>query len=172
MFFELIGTVMAGIAAAMLVWAIRRWKPQVPAWLMPAGAGAAMIAAAISSEYGWYGRMAGQLPDGFVVAQTVEETAPWRPWSYLLPYTGRFIAVDQATMRTSPEDPGQRMVDLYFFGRWAPLQKLTVLWDCSGNRTATIGNGAAFDADGKVAGAEWQPIAADDPVRMAACAGA
>jgi hypothetical protein len=170
MFFELVGTVMAGLSAALLIWAIRRWKPGIPSWLLPAGAGAAMILAAVSSEYGWYGRMAGQLPDGFVVAQTMDEDSPWRPWTRVFPYTSRFIAVDQATARTNPEDPAQRMVDLYFFGRWAPLQKLTILWDCAQNRTATLGDEAAFAAAGDLDGIDWQPIAADDPVRAAACA--
>jgi hypothetical protein len=116
--------------------------------------------------------MAGQLPDSFVVARKVEETAPWRPWSYVVPYVGRFIAMDKASLRTNPQDPSQRMVDLWFFGRWAPLQKLTVLWDCTGNRTATVVEGAAFEEDGSITGVDWQPIPADDPVRMAACAGA
>jgi hypothetical protein len=171
MFFELVGTVMAGLAAALLVWAVRRWKPGVPAWLIPTAAGGAMIAAAVSSEYGWYSRMSGQLPDGFVVAQRIDDPDPWRPWTYVIPYTSRFVAVDQGTTRTDPGDPSQRMVDLYFFGRWAPLQKLTVLWDCAGNRTATLGDGATFTEDGQI-DADWQPIAADDPVRAAACTGA
>jgi hypothetical protein len=170
MFFELVGTIMAGLAAALFVFAIRRWKPAIPKWLMPAAAGGAMILAAISSEYGWYGRVSAQLPEGFVVAQTMEEKAPWRPWSYLIPYTGRFIAVDQGMAKTNPNVPGQRIVDLYFFGRWAPLQRLTVLWDCTGNRTATLGEGAEFTESGEIAGVEWQPIPADDPVRAAACA--
>jgi len=171
MFFELVGTIMAGIATALFVFAIRRWKPEiVPRWLMPVGAGAAMILAAISSEYGWYGRVSGQLPDTFVVAQTMDEKSPLRPWTYLLPYTSRFVAVDQGTAKTHPEVPEQRIVDLYFFGRWAPLQRLTVLWDCSGARTATLGEGAEFMADGQVANVDWQPIRADDPVFRAACA--
>jgi hypothetical protein len=170
MFFELIGTIMAGIAAALFVWAIRRWKPAVPSWLVPASAGAAMIAAAVSSEYGWYGRVSAQLPDHFVVARTVEGQAPWRPWSYVVPNVERFVAIDKSSLRKSPQDPAQRMVDLYFFGRWAPLQKLTVLWDCTGNRTATVVEGAAFAEDGSVTGVDWQPIPADDPVRVAACA--
>ena len=171
MLLEFVGTVMAGLAAGMLVFALRGWKPHlVPKWLLPVAAGAAMILATISSEYGWYGRVSAQLPETFVVAQTVEETAPWRPWTYLAPYVSRFVAVDQGTARTNARVPDQRIVDLYFFGRWAPLQRVTVLWDCAGNRTATLGEGTEFGEDGQVAGADWQPIAADDPILRAACA--
>jgi hypothetical protein len=171
MLLEFVGTLLAGLAAGMLVFAIRSWKPHlVPKWALPVVAGAAMIVATISSEYGWYGRVSEQLPETFVVAQTVEERAPWRPWTYVRPYVTRFVAVDQGTARTHPEVPGQRMVDLYFFGRWTPLRQVTVLWDCPGRRTAALGEGTEFGADGQVAGADWQPIAADDPLFVAACA--
>jgi hypothetical protein len=102
------------------------WKPDlIPRWLLPVAAGGAMLAAAISSEYGWYGRVAGQLPETFVVAQTYDERAALRPWTFLVSYTSRFVAVDRGSTRTNPQLPDQRMVDLYFFGRWAPVQKLT-----------------------------------------------
>lgn len=171
MFFELVGTVMAGISAALLVYALRFWKPDVvPRWLMPVAAGAAMLAAAVSSEYGWYGRVSAQLPETFVVAQTHEERAALRPWTFLVSYTSRFVAVDRGSIRTNPQVPDQRMVDLYFFGRWAPVQRMTVLWDCAGNRTAALGPDAEFDESGQVANAEWRPIPPDDPVFREACA--
>jgi hypothetical protein len=170
MFFELVGTIMAGIAAALLIWAIRRWKPAIPNWVLPVGAGVAMLAAAMSSEYGWYTRISGQLPETFVVAQRLDERSPLRPWTYILPYTSRFVAIDRGSLRTNPQVPDHRMVDLYFFGRWAPNQRLTVLWDCARNRTAALGEGAVFDEDGQVANASWQPVPPDDPVFVAACA--
>lgn len=170
MFFELVGTVMAGIAAALFIWAVRHWKPGLPAWVLPVGAGSAMLAAAVSTEYGWYGRISRQLPETFVVAQRIDEESPLRPWTYVMPFTSRFVAVDTGSLRTNPQVPDQRMIDLYFFGRWAPLQRVTVLWDCAGNRTATLGEGTEFGEDGQVAGADWQPIAADDPILRAACA--
>jgi hypothetical protein len=170
MLLELVGTIMAGLAAGMLVFALRSWKPHlVPKWALPVVAGAAMIIATISSEYGWYGRMAAQLPETFVVAQTVEEQAPWRPWTYISPYVSRFVAVDTGTAKTHPQVPGQRMVDLHFFGRWTPYRRVAVLWDCAGGRTAALGEGVEFGADGQVAGVDWQPIAAEDPLFVAAC---
>lgn len=170
MFFELMGTVLAGLATALLVFAIRRFAPdRVPRWLIPAAAGAAMIAAAISNEYGWYERTASRLPAGFEVANTIEEQAVWRPWTYLVPLTSRFVAVDRASVRTNDDVAGQRIVDLYFFGRWTPVHTVPVLFDCNAGRTATLVQDVQFGEDGQVAGADWSPIASDDPVFMTAC---
>ena len=170
MLLELVGTVLAGLAAGMLVWALRSWKPhRVPKWALPVVAGAAMILATISSEYGWFGRVSAQLPESFVVAQTVEESSFLRPWTYLAPYISRFVAVDRGTAKTHPDAPGQRIVDLHFFGRWTPYRRVGVLWDCTGHRTAALGEGVEFGEGGAVAGVDWQPIAPDDPVFVAAC---
>ena len=76
MIFELIGTILAGVAAALLFWAINRaLKGRLPKWLMPVSAGAAMLLAAISSEYGWYDRTAATMPQGMVVAHAISEPA-------------------------------------------------------------------------------------------------
>lgn len=170
MFFELMGTVLAGLAMALLIFAIRRFAPdRIPRWLMPLGAGAAMIAATISSEYGWYDRTSGTMPESFVVAQSIEETAVYRPWTYLAPIRSRFVAVDTASLRTNEALPDQRIVDLYFFGRWSPVHTVPILFDCAGNRSAALVQDVEFAADGTVPGAEWSGMAADDPVLRTAC---
>lgn len=170
MILELVGTVVAGIAAAGLVLIARSLLGErVPKWLIPIAAGVGMLTATISSEYGWYGRTLAVLPEGFEVAQTVDSRAPWRPWTYLFPYTERFVAVDTVSMRQNPAIAGQRMVDLYFFGRWAPVNRVTALLDCEGNRRAPLVEGASFDDTGQVAGADWISVAADDPVLRVGC---
>lgn len=171
MFFELIGTLMAGAAAALLVWALNRTlKGRLPKWLMPAAAGAAMIVATISSEYGWFARATANLPDGMVVAQTVEETAFYRPWTYAKPFITRFVAVDQISARTHPDQPDQRIVDLVFYGRWTRTAKVPMLFDCKAGRRADIVDGIDFGDNGDVINAQWREVAADDPILKAACA--
>jgi len=170
MIFELVGTVLAGLAAALLVFAVRRYAPErIPNWLIPIAAGLAMIVATISSEYGWYARTADQLPEGVVVAQTVEESAIYRPWTYLVPLTTRFVAVDRAGAKTHPDFPGQRIVDLHFYGRWQPVQSIPVLFDCTRDRSVVIARGTEFDGDGAIADPEWEDMPPDDPVLRAAC---
>lgn len=170
MFFELIGTIMAGVAAALLVWAINRaLKGRLPKWLIPASAGAAMLAATISSEYGWYDRTVATMPEGMVVAQTVEETAFYRPWTYAAPFVSRYVAVDQVSTRTHPDHPDQRLVDLVFYGRWTRTAKVPMLFDCAENRRADVVDGISFDGDGAVTDATWFALDPADPLLVKAC---
>lgn len=170
MFFELIGTIVAGVAAALLVWAVNRaLKGRLPSWLVPAAAGMAMLVATISSEYGWFDRTRATMPGGMVVAQTVEEQSFYRPWTYAKPFISRFVAVDQQTIRTHPDQPGQRLVELVFYGRWARTAKVPVLFDCLENRRADIQDGMEFSADGSVTNAVWRPVQGDNPVFATAC---
>ncbi|MBU2994414.1 hypothetical protein Q4555_06425 [Octadecabacter sp. 1_MG-2023] len=170
MFFELIGTIVAGVAAALLVWAINRsLKGRLPSWLVPVAAGAAMLTATISSEYSWFSRAQSHMPEGFVVAETVEETQFYRPWTYAKPFVSRFIAVDQATARTNPSYPDQRIVDLVIYGRWARTAKIPALFDCAENARADLVDGVEFGTDGEVMNAEWHTMDADAPLLRAAC---
>jgi hypothetical protein len=170
MFFELIGTLVAGIAMALFVWALNRLlKGRFPSWLIPVSAGLAMLVATISSEYGWFERTKATMPDGMVVAQTVEEKVFYRPWTYANPFTSRFIAVDRASTRTHPDHPDKRIVDLVIYGRWSRTAKIPVLFDCALAKRADIVDGVEFSADGSVVGVQWIDMPQDDPVLQVAC---
>ena len=170
MFFELIGTIVAGAAAALLMWALNRTlKGRLPKWLIPASAGAAMLAATITSEYSWYDRTVATMPEGMVVAQTVEETAFYRPWTYAAPFISRYVAVDQQSTRTHPNQPDHRLVDLVFYGRWTRTAKVPMLFDCAENRRADVVDGITFGNDGAVTDAQWFPLPPTDPLLRTAC---
>ncbi|NVK99552.1 hypothetical protein KQ247_17935 [Ruegeria pomeroyi] len=170
MFLELIGTLVAGLAMAGVVMALNRLLGgRLPRWLAPVAAGCGMIGVTIASEYGWYSRTRAALPEGMVVIETVESRALYRPWTYLVPYVDRFAALDSTSLKTHPGQPGQRLFDLYFFGRWAAVNRLPVLVDCDSLRRASLADGAEFAADGSVAGADWRRPPAGDPVIQAAC---
>lgn len=171
MFFELIGTIVAGVAAALLVWAINRTlKGRLASWLVPVAAGGAMLLANITSEYSWFDRAQANMPDGFVVAETVEETQFYRPWTYVKPFVSRFIAVDQATARTHPSQPDHKIVDLVIYGRWARTAKIPALFDCAANARADLVDGVDFGESGEVLNADWHTMDADAPMLRAACA--
>ncbi|MDF3415082.1 hypothetical protein HKX54_11500 [Sulfitobacter sp. M57] len=170
MFFELIGTIVAGVAAALLVWALNRsLKGRLPSWLVPVSAGAAMLLATISSEYSWFARAQSNMPEGFVVAETVEEKKFYRPWTFARPFVSRFIAIDQATIRSHPAHPEQRIVDLVIYGRWARTAKIPALFDCAMHSRADLVDGVEFGDDGQVLNADWHPMEADAPLLRAAC---
>lgn len=170
MFIELIATIFAGIAAAGLMMLVNfATARRLPRWLTPVAAGLGMIAATVSNEYTWYDRTANALPDGMTVAVTGTEQSWVRPWTQAWPYTERFIAVDTGNARRNDNIPGQVLTDIYFFGRWSPVSKAPMLFDCTGQRSALLIDGAAFAEDGSVSDADWQPLPPGDPLLGTAC---
>ena len=170
MFFELIATIVAGFAGAGIALLLNKVVGgRLPRWITPVAAGTAMLATTIANEYVWYERTVAALPSGLEVAITVENKAFYRPWTYLFPFVSRFLAVDTATMRTNEALPGQRMVGVYAFGRWAAPQSRLVMVDCPGGRRADIARGAGFAGDGSIDALAWRDTGLDDPVVRTAC---
>ncbi len=170
MFVELIAVIFAGIACAgialMLNIATGR---RLPRWGMPVAAGLGMLGMTISNEYTWFERTAERLPEGVSVAMTVEEQSWLRPWTQVWPYAKRFVAVDTGTARSHADLPGQRLADLYFFGRWSPVNQAPMLFDCAVGRSALLIDGATFGSDGAVIDAEWEAMPDDDPILKLVC---
>ena len=163
MFFELIAVFVAGFAGAGAFMLLNRiLGGRLPRWLVPVAAGAAMIATTISSEYGWYGRTAEALPEGFTVASVHKARAFYRPWTYAAPMVDRFIAVDHGARRANAETEGLYIADLYFFARWQPVQSVEMMVDCVNHRRADPAGG---DGGAPV----WREAGADDPIVAAVC---
>ena len=170
MLFELIATVVAGFAGAGCALILNKLiGGRLPRWIMPVAAGAAMLGTAIANEYGWYARTAAGLPEGLEVAMTVEDRAIYRPWGYLFPFVSRFLAVDTANARTHASRPGQKLVDVYAFGRWSAPQSRPVMVDCAGGRRADIPPGTTIAPDGSFEGLVWRETGADDEVVATVC---
>lgn len=170
MFVELIATVFAGIACAGLALLLNVVTGRrLPKWVMPVAAGAGMIGMTISNEYTWFNRTAERLPDGVEIAVTVEEQSWWRPWTQVWPYTKRFAAVDTGTARRNENLPDQRLADVYFFGRWSPVNRAPMAFDCAVAQSALLIDGAVFDTDGTITNASWQAMPADDPLLKLVC---
>jgi len=170
MFIELIGTIVAGIACAGVAMMLNRLTGRrLPKWITPVAAGLGMIGMTISNEYTWFERTADTLPEGVEIAMTVEEQSWLRPWTQVWPYTKRFVAVDRAATLTNEAAPDQRLTDLYFFGRWSPVNQAPMLFDCAAAQSAMLIDGARFDADGRIADADLRPIPPDDPILKLVC---
>ncbi|MCL3882957.1 hypothetical protein [Marivita sp. GX14005] len=163
MFLELIGVIVAGIAGAGVMLIVSRLTGgRLPKWLVPLAAGAAMLGTAISSEYSWFSRTSEAMPDGLEVVQSVESTAFYRPWTYLAPYTDRFIALDTEGLRSNANDPDLHMADLYLFRRWGTVQSVQVMVNClTGQR--------ADPAGGDGGAPVWRDVPPDDPLVRAVC---
>ena len=81
----------------------------------------------------------------------------------------RFAAIDTDSVRKNEQVPDERLVELYFFGRWAPVSKMPVAVNCAENSRANLADGAEFADDGRLLNASWIKIDAEDPVIEATC---
>ncbi|TKZ21371.1 hypothetical protein FAP39_06430 [Shimia litoralis] len=170
MFLELVATIAAAFAAAGMVLLLNRIVGgRLPKWFTPVAAGAAMIVTTISNEYGWYPRTKAALPEGLVISETIENQSFYRPWTYVRPYVERFVAVDTLSLQTHPALPDQRIADVYYFGRWSPVNKIGVLADCANARRAALIDAISFDESGNVSGANWVGVPKDDGLLAAIC---
>lgn len=132
MFFELIATFVAGLGAAGMVHLLNVVSGRrLPRWLMPAGAGLAMLGFTIWSEYNWAERTTESMPEGLVVVSEVEKSWWWKPWTYARPQVVRVMTADLATVRTNPETPDIKLVSLYLFARWNQPAEVIQLVDCA-----------------------------------------
>lgn len=172
MFYELIAVVAAGFAGGGFALMARHTIKRLPRWLVPITAGSAMLLVAISLEYSWFERTRDGLPEGVEVALTRENTAPWRPWTYVHPFVDGFVAVDAASMRTHEAQPDQRLLDVLVFKRWTPPSRISAVFDCADGRRADLVGRATLGADGTVTGATWHEAGLDHPVTRIACANA
>ncbi|MEM1429057.1 MAG: hypothetical protein AAGG09_06340 [Pseudomonadota bacterium] len=170
MFLELIAAFAAAFAAAGIMMVVNMTTGgRLPKWAMPVAAGAALLGYAIWSEYSWYDRVAGELPEGVDVTFVSEHSAPWKPWTYLVPYVNRFAALDTLSIRTNDAVPHQRVSDVYFYGRWSRRVGLEVVVDCSEGLIAPLPS-ATLNESGAATDAAWARPADGDRTVEAACA--
>ena len=166
MFFELVATFAAGIAAAGLALIANHLTGgRLPRWALPVAAGAAMLGYTVWSEYTWGPRTQAALPEGVEVLMTVEEARVWKPWTYLVPQTTRIMALDRASVQTKPDAPGILLADLYFFARWTPPAKRPQLVECEEGARADVSAATLSDPSS----AKWRSAGEDDPLMEALC---
>lgn len=172
MLLELIATVVLGLGAAGLIMALNVVTgKRLPAWLVPAGAGAAMLVFIISMEYTWASRTQENLPAGVEIVSVSRESMWYRPWTYVRPLSLRMVAIDTRRNRTHAEQPGKVMTAVLLLGRWMPVREIPVVFDCRNQRRADLHASVEIDAAGRLVGADWRSLDADDPALLAACGG-
>lgn len=170
MFFEVIATLIAGVAGAGAVMLVNKITGgRLPKWVMPMAAAAAMVAITINNEYGWFSRTIASYPAELEVVDRTENRTWFRPWTYAKPYVERFVAVDQGSIATHPDHEGLRMADVYLVGRWAPVHRVPILVDCEGGRRAALTDDIGFDPDGTVTGVIWDPTPNGDAIVATLC---
>lgn len=172
MFFDLVATVLAGVAVAGIVLFLRRiLRLPLPAWLVPAAAGAAMLGYTIWSEYSWFQRDLAARPQTLSVVWQNEEKAFWRPWTYLAPITDQYRALDMTSLITPESAPHLRVGGLFLVKRRQQAIIVRSAFDCTKSEWTSAMDGAKFADDGAVEAGTWRSIAPEDPLIVAACDG-
>ena len=166
MFLELIATFVAAIGAVGIVLLLNRATGgRLPRWSAPVAAGATMIAFAIWSEYSWATRTRAELPEGTTVFRSFEQSAIWKPWTYIWPQTTALAVVDTATARSRPDAPHVLLVDIYLFARWRTPGRTPQLVDCAAAARAPVSEAALADPQA----ARWQALGAEAPLITTLC---
>lgn len=170
MLMDFAATIAAGAGLAGLVMAIRHFsKGRLPKWIIPAAVGAGMLIFAVWNEYTWYPRVSGVLPESVVILSAPTDRVAYRPWTYLVPVSTRFVALDRGAMATSAENSNFRQADAMIVQRWMRTQRLPIAFDCTTGRSAELVDGATFAPDGTLTGATWVEAGAGDKLIEAAC---
>lgn len=171
MLWELLATVFAGLGAAGVALALRAFtRKRLPVWTVPAFAGGAMLAFQIFSEYTWFAHQKSLLPEDVSVVLTVEETAIWRPWTFLYPQTVRFIAVRVGAGAVNKINRDLVMADLYLFERRMAARQVPQIFHCGANARTELTQDLAIPAQGAKLDDTWVPLTPDDELLRSVCA--
>ncbi|MCC5852959.1 MAG: hypothetical protein JJU30_08990 [Alkalimonas sp.] len=168
MFWELVATVFAGLGAAGLALSAR-WisRGKLARWWIPVAAGAGMLTFQIYSEYHWFSHQQSLLPEGVQVVSTAEQTAFWRPWSYLVPQTMRFVAADFGSIEVNQHNPELVRLPIYLFERRMSAIGLTIIIHCTQQARADEHAGLSLPAPGEPLSADWYRLDSSDPLLQA-----
>lgn len=170
MLWELLATAFAGLGAAGVVLTLRVLsRRRVPAWIIPACAGAAMLSFQIYSEYTWFSHQKSLLPEDVLVVRQVKETSPWRPWTYIYPQTVRFVALKVATGAVNKINPDLVLADVFLFERRVAARQVPQIFHCSANVRATLDDDLAIPPPGAMPGQQWTRLEPTDELLGAAC---
>lgn len=167
---EAIAAVVAGFAAAGIMMGLRVLSGRrLPRWLVPAAAGAGMLAFTVWAEYAWYPRIQMQLPEGAVIVEAPENRAIWRPWTFWRPLVTQVAVADTRALMSNPDMPSVFLVPMSGLARWSPGGAWLEAIDCTGARRAVMTDGMALAPDGTLTGGAWMAMSAGDGRLAALC---
>lgn len=171
MLLTFVGTVALGLGVASLVFIANRllFRRRLPRWLMPAAAGAAMLAFTIQMDYIWYRSVEAGLPPEVVVTGRFGDVSWLKPWTLISVPVSRMQAL--ANPEPDPEHPDIVRAEVILMQRYHDSRYVLQFFDCARGARADLPNDdPEFDAEGRPIGAEWFDLPPDHPLLQAACA--
>ncbi len=166
MLYDLIATIVLGVGVAGIVIGFNKLTgSRLPKWAVPASVGLGMLSFTIFNEYAWFTNTELNLPDGTKVAQKVEESKFYRPWTYIWPQTSRFIAISNVESVAS----GKVSAGIILVSRWQNALEIPTVFDCDATQRADFPLGLPTDMETAFTKVDWLALEADDPLLKAAC---
>jgi hypothetical protein len=144
-------------------------RGSLPKWMVPAAAGVGMLGFAIWNEYTWFDRVTAALPAQVILVSAPQDRAVYRPWTYIVPLTTRFVALDRTSMVLSQGNADLRVASAVVVQRWTATQRVPMAFDCVAAKRADLFEGASLGDNGTLVGAQWRDVGADDRLLRAAC---
>jgi hypothetical protein len=170
MFWELIATFCAGLGAAgIALFARSVSKKKLPQWLVPVFAGVGMLGFQVYSEYTWFSHQKSLLPDGVEVVKKIEESSPWRPWSFVKPQVVRFVAVRVGEGAVNQVNPDLVLAEVYLFERRKLAKRVHQVFHCGQNARAEFSENLEIPSFGEPLNEQWFSLPEDDPLLVEAC---
>ena len=172
MIIGIIGILMVGVTAGCILFIVSRlFKGILPAWIIPIGAAASMVIFYIYSEYAWFYRTSGSLPENVVVAQTYDTRQILQPWTYIVPKIEHFSAIDLNDIKSNNRSPGYKLFEVLLVTRYAKTGSSRQMINCNEQQRAFINDSTKFSDDGLPIRIKWDKIERDDPIFKKVCQG-
>ena len=179
MIYEFIATLAAAFGMAGLALIITHLSKLIgwraPKWIIPLFAALGIFGFQIYQEYHWFEQKQAKLPKGVVVVKKIEDTAWFRPWSFIKPQTVRFIAADIGQAKANTLNPDIKLVNLYLFERRMSVHRVPQMIDCGSQSQADYLPPSADKASEDTAvsmdaeSLKWIKMADDDPLFQLVC---
>lgn len=167
---ELIAAIVAAVGfAGLALMAQKLTGGRLPKWITPFAAGVGLIGFTVWSEYDWFDRVSGKLPEGVKVVWTDTTPQALRPWTFIAPLTTRFIAMDERGLAPHPDNAALVLAPVYAFARWRGVDEGFLVVDCAAQQSVKLTATVTIREDGTLTGGEWQPLDPDGDIGPTAC---
>ncbi len=170
MFIHLLATLAMGAIGALIVYVVARtFGKKPPGVLYPVAIAIGMLSYSIYDEYSWLDRASSAMPTRFQLVRTYATSMPYQPWTYLVPRTYKFDALDLGSPRSNPKAPQLVLVQLVRVTRNTSSVNVTAIVDCPKSQFTEVDNTTKFADNGLPTNANWQSLSGHRALSEAVC---